>query len=254
MHAFSVSDSIIIDLTFAREKTTHCPCLPRFCSSRYYLAMLFRTVCKALSSNKMDSPKVLNTSAKLRYNFVSSSDIQNYGKNCTIAAPSWGAKFQIFVALIMKLWWWRRREISLIAVEWDQCTSHYLIENSKSLNNATILGGGRVCVGNFNGNSVFCAIFKKPEAVEDFIVEYNQAMYASFSPDAPFFSAHLKYVLHAVQENSISISAVTYFVVNSKFHSKSIEGRACAHPFLMAPVKAGDVSRARKYNGEDIFW
>lgn len=141
--------------------------------------------------------------------------------------------------------------IFFVSLESGECISHCQLENSNGLYEGTVLSDGRLC---FGGRDGYCAVFKPPGEVEEFVGEYAKRMYSPLFVVAPFFSPPLKYIFDAVQEKSIAIRDAFDLVVHSQYHCESIREWACAHLIVIAAVKAGHMPRSRKYKGDDIFW
>jgi len=144
--------------------------------------------------------------------------------------------------------------IFFVAVQSGKCISHFRVEDSNELYQATatVLSDVRICVGGDNG---YCSIYTPPQEAEHFISEYTERMYSHpVLSLIPLFSEPLQATLEAVQNNTVSIALAVDLIVNTKYPFESIEKWARAHLIIMSGVKSGGVPRSRKYNGDVIFW
>lgn len=73
------------------------------------------------------------------------------------------------------------------------------------------------------GKFEYCAAFKPPREIEDFVGDDVQRMYLSLFAPITFFAPPLKYIFDRLQENSGAISDAFDFVVRRKCHNRSIE-------------------------------
>lgn len=64
--------------------------------------------------------------------------------------------------------------IYFVSVKSGECISHCNTKSSATLYETAVLSDGHVCIGGPDG---YCAVFKPPQDVEDYIVEYNQRMH-----------------------------------------------------------------------------